>query len=290
MRTEAEMRGVSFDNLHVDFNKIVSRSRAIAEKLSKGIAHLFKKYDVKSEMGTGQLLGPHRVKITTSESAKEVTARDIIIATGAKTTQLPGMPFDGQQVITSREAMTLKQQPKRMAIIGAGAIGCEFADFYNAIGTEVTIIEMLDHLLPNEDEDVSLALERSFTKRGIKVLTKTKTEKLEKSPNGIKLTLSGAATGAEADVVLVAVGVTGNLDGLIGPDCKLEISRNRVKVDPTYHTNLEGVWAIGDVISMHWPEQMAMGGYRHPDLAHVAHHEAVYLVERICGVSDHKID
>jgi dihydrolipoamide dehydrogenase len=281
MKTEAAMRGVSFDNMKVDFSKMIARSRGIAEKLSKGIAHLFKKYEVKSEVGTGQILGPHKVKITGKDGTKEVTARDIIIATGARATQLPGMAFDGEKVITSREAMTLKQQPKRLAIIGAGAIGAEFADFYNAIGTEVTIIEMMDHLLPIEDEDVSIALERSFTKRGIKVMTKTKTEKLEKSGNGVKLILSGGAT-VDADVVLVAVGVTGNLEGLIGPDCKLETFKNRVKVDQTYHTNLEGVWAIGDVISM--------DGQRHADLAHVAHLEAVYLVERICGVSDHTID
>ncbi|HTL29827.1 MAG TPA: dihydrolipoyl dehydrogenase [Tepidisphaeraceae bacterium] len=282
MKTEAAMRGVSFDNMQVDFSKMVARSRAIAEKLSKGIAHLFKKYEVKSEVGTGQVLGPHKVKINGKEGSKEVTARDIIIATGAKTTQLPGMPFDGEKIITSREAMILQQQPKRMAIIGAGAIGCEFADFYNAVGTEVTIIEMMDHLLPIEDEDVSIALERSFTKRGIKVLTKTKTEKVEKSGNAVKLTLTGAANMVEADVVLVAVGVTGNVDGLAGPDSKLEIIKSRVKVDHHYKTNLEGVWAIGDVITM--------DGQRHPDLAHVAHHEAVYLVERIVGVSDHEID
>jgi dihydrolipoamide dehydrogenase len=282
MKTEAATRGVSFDNMKVDFSKIIARSRGIAEKLSKGIAHLFKKYEVKSEVGTGQLLGPHKVKITGKDGTKEVTARDIIIATGAKTTQLPGLPFDGEKIITSREAMILKQQPKRLAIIGAGAIGCEFADFYNAVGTEVTIIEMMDHLLPIEDEDVSIALERSFAKRGIKVLTKTKTEKVEKAGNAMKLTLSGAATSVEADVVLVAVGVTGNVEGLAGPESKLEIVRNRVKVDAAYRTNLEGVWAIGDVITIN--------GERHPDLAHVAHHEAVYLVERICGVSDHTID
>ncbi len=281
MKTEAATRGVSFDNMKVDFSKIVGRSRGIAEKLSKGIAHLFKKYEVKSEMGTGQLIAPHKVKITGKDGTKEVTARDIIIATGAKATQLPGMPFDGTRIITSREAMTLKQQPKRMAIIGAGAIGCEFADFYNAIGTEVTIIEMMDHLLPIEDEDVSLALERSFSKRGIKVMVKTKTEKLEKNGDAMRVTLSGGSS-VDADVVLVAVGVTGNLEGLVGPDSKLEIFKNRVKVDHNYKTNVEGVWAIGDVISM--------DGQRHADLAHVAHHEAVYLVERICGVSDHEID
>jgi len=178
-----------------------------------------------------------------------------------------------------------------MAIIGAGAIGCEFADFYNAIGTEVTIVEMLDHLLPNEDEDVSIMLERTFSKRGIKVFTKTKTDKIDKASGGVKLTLSGAnASTVEADVVLVAVGVTGNTDGLLGPDCKLELFKNRVKVTSSYKTNLENVWAVGDCVSLHWEEHEGMGGYRHPDLAHVAHHEAVNVVERIFGITEHSID
>jgi dihydrolipoamide dehydrogenase len=292
IRTDAAAHGVSFSgDVKVDFAKLISRSRAIADKLSKGIAHLLRKYEVKHEAGTGQLLGPNKVKINGKDGAKEVTADHVIIATGAKPTELPFAKFDGKQIITSREAMTLSHQPKRMAIIGAGAIGCEFADFYNAIGTEVTIVEMLDHLLPNEDDDVSIMLERVFAKRGMKVFTKTKTDKIEKSANGVKLTLSGANAGVvDADVVLVAVGVTGNTDGLLGPDCKLELFKGRVKVTPTYQTNLENVWAVGDCVSLHWPEQDAMGGYRHPDLAHVAHHEAVNCVERIFGVTEHAID
>src|SRR5437867_2358667 len=178
-----------------------------------------------------------------------------------------------------------------MAIIGAGAIGCEFADFYNAIGTEVVIIELLDHLLPNEDESVSVLLERIFARRGVDVRTKTKTDKVETAANGVRLTLSGAKPGTvEADVVLVAVGITGNLDGLGAEQAALELFKNRVKANHEYKTNLENVWAIGDCVSLHWPEHMAMGGYRHPDLAHVAHHEAVNVVERIYDVSDHVID
>jgi dihydrolipoamide dehydrogenase len=292
IRNEAAAHGVSFGGeIKVDFAKLISRSRGIADKLSKGIAHLFRKYDVKHEAGTGQLLAAHKVKINGKDGAKEVTAEHVIIATGAKATELPFAKFDGKQIITSREAMVLPQQPKRMAIIGAGAIGCEFADFYNAIGTEVTIVEMLDHLLPNEDDDVSIMLERTFAKRGIKVFTKTKTDKIDKSGNGVKLTLSGAQSGAvDADVVLVAVGVTGNTDGLLGPDCKLELFKNRVKVTSSYKTNLENVWAVGDCVSLHWEEHEGMGGYRHPDLAHVAHHEAVNVVERIFGVTEHSID
>jgi dihydrolipoamide dehydrogenase len=284
MKTEAASRGVSFENLRIDFSKIVGRSRSIAMKLQKGIGSLFSKYGVKHVIGTGQLLGPHRVKVTDKDGSKEVTAEHIVIATGAKAMPLPGVEFDGKKVITSREAMNLPTQPKRLAIIGAGAIGCEFADFYHAIGTEVTVIEMLPHLLPNEDDDVSILLERSFAKRGIKVFTKTKTEKVEKTDAGVKLTLSGEnATTIEADVVLIAVGVMGNVDGLHHHDAHLEIFKGRVKVDHEYRTNLENVWAVGDCVSLHWPIQMGMSGYRHPDLAHVAHHEAFNCVERICG-------
>ncbi len=291
MKTEAASRGVSFENLQVDFSKIVGRSRGIALKLQRGIGSLFSKYGVKHVIGTGQLLGPHRVLVTDKDGAKEVTAEHIIIATGAKAMPLPGVEFDGKKIITSREAMNLTQQPKRLAIIGAGAIGCEFADFFHAIGTEVTVIEMLPHLLPNEDDDVSILLERSFMKRGIKVFTKTKTEKVEKTDAGVKLTLSGEnASTIEADLVLIAVGVMGNVDGLHHHDAKLEIFKGRVKVDHEYRTNLENVWAVGDCVSLHWPVQMGMGGYRHPDLAHVAHHEAVNCVERICGHAHTPID
>ena len=232
----------------------------------------------------GQLLGPHRVKFTTKDGSKEATAEHVIIAVGARAIELPFAKFDGKQIITAREAMTLPMLPKRMAIIGAGAIGCEFADFYNALGTEVTIVEMLDSLLPNEDAEVCTMLERSFTKRGIKCFTKTKTEKIEKNGAALKLTLSGAQAGVvDADVVLVAVGVTGNVENLASPEAKLELFKNRVKVDPSYKTNLENVWAVGDCVSLHWPEGSSMAGYRHPDLAHVAHHEAVKLVDRIAG-------
>ncbi|HSZ56089.1 MAG TPA: dihydrolipoyl dehydrogenase [Tepidisphaeraceae bacterium] len=291
LRTEADKHGLSFQNLQVDFGKLVGRSRAIADKLAKGVAHLFQKYGVQSEKGTGQLLAPHRVRLTIDKGSREITAEHVILASGAKATPLPFAPFDGKTIISSREAMILPQQPKRMAIIGAGAIGCEFADFYNAVGTEVTLIEMLPQILPNEEEDVARVLKQSFAKRGITVFTGTKTDKIEKKNGALRLSLSGEnSKPVDVDVVLVAIGVTGYLDGLAAPDSKLELFKNRVKVDPEYRTNLENVWAIGDCISLHWPEQSALAGYRHPDLAHVAHHEAVNVVEHICGVSDHTID
>lgn len=288
LRTESVERGVKISgSIEVDFTKIIGRSRAIADKLSKGIAHLFRKYEVKHEQATAQLVGAHKVKL----GDKEISAEHVIIATGAKPTPIAGVAFDGKKVIASREAMILPAQPKTLAIIGAGAIGCEFADFYNAIGTQVVLVEMLDNLLPNEDADVSSALEKSFTKRGIDVRIKTKTEKVETTGKGVKLTLSGGKAGViEADLVLVAIGVTGNTDGLLAPGCALELFKNRVKVTPDFKTNLENVWAIGDCISLHWPEQSSMAGYRHPDLAHVAHHEAINCVERIAGLHAHQID
>jgi dihydrolipoamide dehydrogenase len=291
MQTEAGARGVSFDNFKLDFGKIIGRSRGIADKLSKGIGSLFHKYGVKTETGSAQLIGPHKVKITTAAGTREVSADHVVIAVGAKSTALPGAVFDGKKIITSREAMVLPVQPKRLAIIGAGAIGCEFADFYSAIGTEVVIIEMLDHLLPIEDDDVARVLERIFEKRKIDVRTKTKTEKVETTPTGVRLTLSGAKPGTvEADAVLIAVGVTGNADAAVDPKSGLELSRGRVVVSPDYRTNLENVWAVGDCVMLKWPDDAGMAGYRHPDLAHVAHHEAVHLIEHIAGVSDHKID
>jgi dihydrolipoamide dehydrogenase len=291
MKTESASMGVSFDNMKIDFGKIIGRSRGIADKLSKGIGSLFHKYSVKSEVGTAQVLGAHKLKLTTVAGSKEISADHIVIAVGAKPTPLPNVVFDGKKIITSREAMVLPTQPKRLAIIGAGAIGCEFADFYSAIGTEVILVEMLDHLLPNEDDDVARVLERIFEKRKIDVRTKTKTDKVEVTPTGVKLTLSGSKPGIiEADAVLVAIGVTGNADGAVDPRSGLEVMRGRVKVTPDYRTNLENVWAVGDCVALHWAESESMAGYRHPDLAHVAHHEAVHLIEHIAGLSNHSID
>jgi dihydrolipoamide dehydrogenase len=279
LRTDTAAHGVSFDNLKIDFPKVIGRSRAIAEQLSKGIGSLFRKYNVKSEIGTGQLIGPNKVKV----GDKTFSATDIIIAVGAKPTPLPGVKFDGKKIVTSREAMTLPALPKRLAIIGAGAIGCEFADFYNALGTEVIIIEMLDQLLPIEDEEVARKLQSVFEKRKIDVRTKTKTDKVEVTGDTVRLTLSGAKSGTvEADVVLVAIGVTGNADAAVDPKSGLELFKGRVKVTSEYRTNLPNVWGIGDCVSI--------DGGRHPDLAHVAHHEAVHLIERIVAAGEHEID
>jgi dihydrolipoamide dehydrogenase len=280
LREHTADMGVKITGLEVDFPKIIARSRGIADKLSKGIAHLLRKYEVKSELGTAQVVAPHKVLIRSKDGAnREVTADHILIATGAKSRSLPGIDFDGKVVISSREAMNLPKQPKSIAIIGAGAIGCEFADFYSSLGTQVTIIEVLDHLLPIEDTDCSILLERSFSKRGIQVLTKSKVEKVEKSGSGAKLTVTtpkGPST-VEAEVVLQAVGVAGNIDGLFGPGAPVEIFKGHIKVElGVYATNVENVHAVGDVIGPPW-------------LAHVAHHEAVKCVEKIFQPDAHHL-
>ncbi len=281
LQNDAATFGLSFDNLKIDFTQMVKRSRDIAGKLSKGIAHLLSKHKVKHEAGIGHIPKANTVRITKADGTNtEVTAEHILIATGARSRTLPGIEFDGTKIISSREAMTLKAIPKSLAIIGAGAIGCEFADVYSALGTKVTIIELLDHILPIEDEDCSILLERVFKKHGIDVLTKHKTDKVEKTAAGVTLSVS-AADGSltktvEAELVLMAVGVTGNVEGLFGKDVPVVIERGHIQTTQ-YKTAVPGIWAAGDVIGPPW-------------LAHVAHHEAINCVEKMFGFADHKID
>ena len=285
VRHEAAEFGLSFDGVKVDFQAPIQRSRKIAARLNKGIAHLFSKYRVEHVMGTGRVVAKNKVEWKTADGKTEsAEAEKVLVATGARARDLPGMPIDREKIISSREAMVLEKQPKRLAIIGAGAIGCEFADFYNAMGTEVTIVEFLPHLLPNEDEDCSILLERVFKKRGIKVMTGSKTTKIDRTKDGVVLTVAPAEAGkgggeqkVEADVCLMAVGVTGNVEGVFDEKLGVTLEKGHVKVNDKYETNVPGIWAVGDVIGPPW-------------LAHVAHHEAVYCVERMFGVSDHTIN
>ena len=282
MQTEAAEFGVSFDNFKVDFAKPIERSRKIAGKLNKGIAHLFSKYRVDHVMATAKVAAKNKVEWTDGDGKTDSAECDkILVATGAKPRSLPGMEIDRTKIISSREAMSLTTQPKKLAIIGAGAIGCEFADFYSSMGTDVTLVEFLPHLLPNEDEDCSIALERAFKKRGIGMMLGSKTTKIMTSAEGVVLTVEPSKGGdekhVEADLVLMAVGVTGNIDNLFADNLKIEIDKGHVKVNTAYETNVPGIWAVGDVIGPPW-------------LAHVAHHEAVYCVERMFGFGDHHVD
>jgi dihydrolipoamide dehydrogenase len=261
-----------------DFSRMIKRSRDVTTKMNKGIEGLFRKYKVAHQQGTAKVVGPNAVQV----DGKTITADHIIIATGVHPRALPGAPFDGKTIISSKEAMAPEKQPESLLIVGAGAIGCEFAYFYNAIGTKVTIVEMLDHLLPIEDEEVSQTLRKSFEKRGMTVLTGSKTAKVEKTDSGVKATIEtpkGPQT-IEAEVMLVAIGVEGNIQGLWDESkVKIETFKGHIKADPKagYVTSVPSIFAVGDVIGPPW-------------LAHVAHHEAICCVERLCGVSDRTVD
>jgi dihydrolipoamide dehydrogenase len=260
-----------------DFPQIIQRSRDVTVKMNKGIESLFRKYKVAARIGTAKILDAHTVRI----GDEKVSAGSIVIATGVRPRALPGAEYDGKTIITYKEAMSLPAQPKTMLVIGAGAIGCEFAYFYNAIGTKVTLIELQDHILPVEDEEVSDALEKSLAKRGLTIFTKSKTTKVEKVPVGVRVEVEtpGGKKTVEADVMLVAVGVTGNIENLWDPKLAIEVDRGHIKVDVTngYVTSVPGIYAIGDVNGPPW-------------LAHVAHAEAICCIEQLCGHSDRTVD
>ena len=259
--------GFKFDNLSFDWSKVVGRSRGVADKMAKGIEFLFKKNKIDYVRGDGAFRDARTVIVQGADGKEQtLTGERILLATGTATRALPDLPFDGTAVIGSRHAMTLEKQPKSMVIMGAGAIGVEFAYFYNAFGTTVTLVEMMPRILPVEDEEISALLQKSFTKDGIRVLTGTKVDKTEVTGQGVRITAKnekGAAETIEADVLLVAIGVTPVLPG--GLDFKRD-PRGYVQTDDAYQTNVPGVYAAGDIIGPPW-------------LAHVASWEAIQCVE-----------
>src|SRR3954469_11960054 len=260
-----------------DFSQMIGRSRTVAGNLNKGIEGLFRKYKVASKFGVAKVTKPNTVQV----GGETVTADKILIATGVRPRPLPGAEFDGKQIISYKEAMSLTAQPKSMVIIGAGPIGLEFGYFYNAIGTKVTVIELMDRILPGEDDDSSAALAKSLTRRGIEIFTSSKTGKVTKSAAGVKVeveTPQGAKT-FEAEVLLVSIGVLGNVEGVFADSLGVELFKGHIKADPKkgYRTNVPGVYAVGDVIGPPW-------------LAHVAHHEAICCIERLCGHADRTVD
>jgi dihydrolipoyl dehydrogenase len=262
---------------HWDFGQMIGRSRSVAGNLNKGIESLFKKYKVQHKLGTAKVVGPNKVLV----NGETITAESIVVATGVRPRPLPGSEFDGQQIISYKEAMSLTKQPKSMVIIGAGPIGLEFGYFYNAIGTKVTVIEMMDRILPGEDEDSSAALAKSLTRRGLEIFTSSKTGKVTKSASGVKVevaTPEGPKT-FEAEIMLVSIGVLANVEGVFADGLKVELVKGHIKADPLhgYKTNLPGVYAVGDVIGPPW-------------LAHVAHHEAICCIETLSGKQARTVD
>lgn len=267
--------GVDVKDFSVNFDGMIKRSRKVANKMSKGVQFLMKANKIEVLMGTGVFKSSEELSVQ-DEDGKEkeaVKAKHFIIATGAKPRQLPNLEIDGEMIIDSERAMQLEKQPKKMVIIGAGAIGVEFAYFYNAIGTEVTLVELMETLVPVEDEEVGKELGKIYKKKGINVMTNSSVEKVEKKGKGVKVTIKtddGNET-VEADVVLSAVGVTGNIENMGLEEAGVETEKGDIKVDTsTYKTSADGIYAIGDVIGAPW-------------LAHKASHEGIVLVEQLAG-------
>ncbi|MCT4587720.1 MAG: dihydrolipoyl dehydrogenase [Carboxylicivirga sp.] len=273
--------GISIEGeAKADFEAMVKRSRGVADGMSKGIQYLFKKNKIEVIQGNGKLLGNKQVEVTNDAGEKSVyTAEHIMLATGARSRQLPNLPQDGEKVIGYRKALTLDKQPESMIVVGSGAIGSEFAYFYNAIGTKVTLVEYMPNIVPVEDEEVSKQLGRSFKKAGIKVMTKAEVTQVDTSGDKVKVVIKTkkGEENHEADIVLSAVGITPNLENLGLEEAGVQIENGRVKVDDFYQTTAAGVYAIGDIV----PGQA---------LAHVASAEGIICVEKIAGHTPEPLD
>lgn len=273
---KAETFGVIAKEVSFDFAKVMDRSRSVAGQMAKGVEFLFRKNKVDYFVGRAQVTVPGMVEITEGEhKGKFFKTKNVLLATGCKPRRLPDVAVDGQRVLTSREALEpRKSPPKSLVIIGAGAIGVEFAYFYNAFGTKVTLVEMLPQIVPVEDEDVGKALQRSFEKQGMTVHVNTKIENVRMKKDKVELTLVKAgepnSMEIEAEALLVAIGVTPNLEGAVSSKVKLELERGYVKVNEVYETSVKGIYAAGDIIGPPW-------------LAHVATFEAVNAVAAMFG-------
>ncbi len=265
--------GITVPAPQADIADMVKRSRGVADGMSKGIQFLFKKNKIEHLAGHGRLKGAGVVSITAADgNTSEVSAKHIILALGARSRQLPNLPQDGKKIIGYREAMTLPTQPKRMVIVGSGAIGVEFAYFYHTLGTEVTLVEYLPNIVPVEDEEVSKQLARSFKKTGMKIMTESSVEKVDTSGSGCTVTIK-TKKGEElvgCDIVLSAVGIQANLEDAGLETAGIVIDKGRILVDEFYATNIPGVYAIGDCVPG-------------PALAHVASAEGIICVEKIAG-------
>lgn len=272
--------GVVATEVKPDFEKMVARSRSVADAMSKGVQFLFKKNKIDVLTGFGRLKGNQVVSVTSADgSVTEYSARHIILATGARSRELPNLKQDGKRIIGYRQALTLPKQPQSMVVVGSGAIGSEFAYFYNAIGTKVILVEFLPNVVPVEDEEVSKTLERSFKKNGITVMTNSTVESVDTNGDLCKVSIQTkkGIEVVEAEVVLSAVGVTPNLEGIGIEELSIELEKGKVKVDEYYRTNVDGIYAIGDIV-------------HGPALAHVASAEGIVCVEKIAGLNPHPVN
>ncbi len=273
--------GINVSEATQDFNAVIQRSRGVADGMSKGVQFLMKKNKIDVIMGTGKLVQGKKIEVTASDGTKSVVeAKNIILSTGARSRELPNLKQDGKKVFGYREAMSLPAQPKSMVVVGSGAIGVEFAYFYNAMGTKVTIVEFMPNIVPVEDEDISKQLLKSLKKSGIEIMTESTVEAVDTSGSGCKVSVKnkkGELITLEADVVLSAVGITPNIEGIGLEDLGVVTDKGKVVVNDFYQTNIPGIYAIGDIV-------------KGQALAHVASAEGIICVEKIAGHHPEPLD
>lgn len=272
--------GIEVKDFKQNFGNVIKRSRGVADKMNKGVTFLMKKNKIDVVMGNGKLIAPNKLEVTAADGSKQtLEAKNIIIATGARARELPALKLDGKKIIEYRTAMSLPEQPKSMIVVGSGAIGTEFAYFYNSLGTKVTIVEFLPRIVPVEDEDISKELEKSFKKQGITIMTNSEVTSVDTNGNGVKAkvkTQDGEVT-LEADVLLSAVGITANIENIGLEQAGIKTDKGRIVVDANQQTNVPGVYAIGDCT----PNQA---------LAHKATKEGINAAEHLAGKKPEPID
>lgn len=272
--------GIELKDPKPDFGNIIKRSRGVADKMNKGVTFLMKKNKIDVVMGNGKLISPTKLEVTGTDGKKQtLEAKNIIIATGARARELPSLKFDGKKIIEYRKAMSLENQPKSLIVVGSGAIGTEFAYFYNSIGTKVTIVEFLPRVVPVEDEEISKELEKSFKKQGINIMTSSEVTSVDASGDIVKAkvkTKDGEVT-LEADVVLSATGITANIENIGLEELGVKTEKGRILVDKYQQTNIPGLYAIGDCTP-------------HQALAHKATKEGINAAEHLAGKNPEPID
>jgi len=271
--------GLTADNIGYDLDAVVKRSRGVAKQLSGGIGHLFKKNKVTSIMGEAKLAGKGKVSVKTDKGTEELTAKAIIVATGARARELPGLEADGDLVWTYKHALQPPRMPKKLLVIGSGAIGIEFASFYNTLGADTTVVEVMDRVLPVEDAEISAFAKKQFVKQGMKIMEKAMVKQLDRTPG--KGVVAHIETGGKVekmafDTVISAVGIVGNVEGLGLEEAGVKIDRTHVVTDEFCRTGVAGLYAIGDIAGAPW-------------LAHKASHEGVMVAELIAGQHAHPI-
>ena len=271
--------GIEAENIKYDLEAIVSRSKEIGSKLSKGITHLLKKNKITSILGEARLTAVGQVKVKTSDNEVELFSQNIVLATGARARDLNGFEADGKDIWTYKNALRPKKMPKKLLVMGSGAIGVEFASFYNTLGVDTTILEVADTILPVEDREISNFVKKQFEKQGIKILENSKALAFERKKDGfsVKIDTLGEISELVCDTIISAVGIVGNSEGLGLEDLKIEIEDSHVLVDGFCKTNVDGIFAIGDLAGAPW-------------LAHKASHEGVMVAELIAGKSPHPMD